>query len=135
MRWKKVILGLALSAAGLVGCKQNCFIMECDHPHYKDISTAMPRLECDPSMSVTPSIAAIPRPSRVDDPDRKLRFLTLQESFALALENGTTGLQSILNPGNANPLSVNFGRSGPVQGSDSIRVFSLDPAIVGAGME
>src|SRR5689334_59421 len=118
MRWKIVIAGLALSVAGVIGCKQNCFLMECDYPHYKDISTAMPRLECEPNISVTPTITAIPQPSRVDDPDRKLRFLTLQEAFALALENGTTGLQSILNPGQANPLAVGFNRQGPTSGSD-----------------
>jgi len=135
MRWKKVIAGLALSVAGVVGCKQTCFLEKCDYDHWTAISTAMPRLEYDPSLSVSPSIAAIPQPSRVNDPDRKLRFLTLQEAFALALENGTTGLQSILNPGQANPLSVGFNRQGPVAGTDAIRVLSLDPAIVGSGIE
>jgi outer membrane protein TolC len=134
MRWKKWVAGLALSA--MVGCKQTCFLQECDYQHYRDISAAMPRDPAsDPSMGVTPTLSAIPQPSRIDDPDRKLRFVTLQEAFAMALENGTTGITSIQNPGNATPLTVNFGRSGPVQGTDAIRVFSLDPAIVGAGIE
>jgi outer membrane protein TolC len=135
MRWKKWAAGLALSAAGLVGCKQTCFLNECDYPHYPELSKATAPLDGNPSLAVTPTVHAMPKPSTIADPDRKLRFLTLQEAFAQALENGSTGIENILNPGTSTPLSLNFGRSGPVQGTDAIRVFSLDPAIVGAGIE
>ena len=41
MRWKKVVAGLALSVAGVIGCKQTCYLQECDYEHYKTTLPAM----------------------------------------------------------------------------------------------
>jgi outer membrane protein TolC len=137
MRWKRAVAGLALTVAGIVGCKQTCFLTECDYNHYKDIVGEMPRLECDPGAAITPTRAAMPTPSTVDDPDRKLRFLTLHEAIALALENGTVGITGVFRENsfgqaNENPLSFT-GRT--VVGSDSIRALALDSAIIASDIE
>src|SRR2546427_12549063 len=98
MRWKNAVAGLALTVAGIVGCKQTCFLTECDYNHYKDnVLPTMPSLECDSSAAIRPTTSTMPTPSNVEDPDRKLRFLTLKEAFAMALENGTTGPQGLPN--------------------------------------
>src|SRR5437016_6300568 len=137
MRWKNAVAGLALTVAGIVGCKQTCFLTECDYNHYQDVVSEMPRLVCDPSASIAPTRVAMPAPSTVDDPDRKLRFLTLQEAIALALEHGTVGVTGVFRElsfgqGNENPLSFT-GRA--VVGSDSIRALALDPAILASDVE
>jgi outer membrane protein TolC len=133
MRWKQVIVGLALTVAGVTGCKQQCFLLECDYDHYKTLGIPS-HLETDTKASIIPATVATPAPATVLDPERKPRFLTLTEAIALALENGTTGAQSVVNPGFGNDNLVTFsGRF--VSGSDAIRVLSLDPAIVGADIE
>src|SRR5438552_716465 len=75
MRWKNAVAGLALTVAGIVGCKQTCFLTECDYDRYRQIVSEMPRLECDGAASITPATRAMPEPANVDNPDRKLRFL------------------------------------------------------------
>jgi outer membrane protein TolC len=133
MRWKNVVAGLALTIAGATGCQQQCFIHECDYNHYQDLAPML-ALETDPTKSMQPTIPLMPTPSTTDDPDRPLRFLTLAESIALALEQGTIGTQASTNPGFANDNLVAFtGRA--ATGFDSIRVLALDPAIVGADIE
>jgi outer membrane protein TolC len=132
MRWKHVMVGLALMVAGALGCKQQCFLQECDYEQYKKFG--LPKLECDPRVSVEPASPAIPTPMTVLDVDRPVRYLSLAEAVAMALENGTTGTQSVVNAGFSNDNLVTFqGRT--VAGSDSIRAFALDPAIVGADIE
>jgi outer membrane protein TolC len=132
MRWKQVVAGLALSTAVLAGCKQQCFLLEPDYNHYKELIPQ--NIEYDPSVSQTPVTASIPVPPVTSDPDRPPRFLTLREAIALALENGTVGGQSINNPGFANDNLIAFAQRA-VAGDDSIRVLSLDPAIVGTDIE
>jgi outer membrane protein TolC len=133
MRWKHAIAGLALALAGIVGCRQQCFLHECDADHYP-LLTGMPKLECDPSASIKPATLTMPKPTDVNDPDRPIRPLTLAEAIALALENGTTGSQAVANAGLANDNLLSFTGSSVV-GSDSIRVLSLDPSIVAANIE
>jgi outer membrane protein TolC len=137
MRWKNAVAGLALTVAGIVGCKQTCFLTECDYKHYNDVVNVMPRLQCDPEFSIAPATRAQPEPANVDNPDRKLHFLTLNEAFALALENGTVGLQNPTNPGFASDIlgNVNGVTILGFGGSDYIRAFALDPAITGANIE
>jgi len=121
-----------LTVAGAAGCKQQCFLLEPDYQAYQ--KTSLPKLDCDPELSVRPATAAIPTPSTVSNLDDLKRYLSLSEAIAMALENGTTGAQTVLNPGFANDNLVTFGGR-TVAGSDSIRAFALDPAIVGADIE
>jgi outer membrane protein TolC len=133
MRWKQIVVGLALTVAGVAGCKQQCFLLEADLAQYQKMGLPS-HLETDPKASVLPTRMAIPRPPTVNDPERKPRFLSLSEAIALALEHGTTGAQSVVNPGFANDNLISFSGQA-ISGDDAIRVLSLDPAIIGTDIE
>jgi outer membrane protein TolC len=70
----------------------------------------------------------------VDDTQRNPRYLSLREALAIALENGTTGIQNALVPGFAGDSLGGFLGRG-VQGPDGIRVLALDPAIIANDIE
>jgi outer membrane protein TolC len=147
MRWKVVLAGLALTFAAVVGCQQQCFITECDYEHYRQIG--MPTSLVCSAEEVSPEPAKCPAPVTIDDPQGTPYYLTLREAIALALEHGTVGNQnpqfSLLSAiggaqGVQNPALTYLdngvtlaGRA--VVGDDSIRAFSLDPAITGTGIE
>ena len=119
MRWKLVIAGLALMAATSTGCKQPCLAFEADLEHYKSMS--VPNLETDPNPAGAKVAGHLPSPSTVDDPDRKLRPLTLAECVSIALEQGNIGSQAVNSPGVVSDNLVQYqGRDGG--GSDTIRV-------------
>jgi outer membrane protein TolC len=122
MRWKHGVVVLALALVVVAGCKQQCFLNECDYWHYRDIGLT-PRLECDPQASLQPATVAAPTPSTVLDPDRKIRYLSLAEALALALEQGHVGDQDPLGTQLTSLINIGIPAS-----SDSIRVLSLDPA-------
>lgn len=134
MRWKHWVVGLGLTLAGLAGCKQQCFIHECDYDHYQYHLGLPPNLENNPSASVTPTTVAMPEPSTVRNPDRAPRHLTLSEAIAMALENGNIGSQTTTNPGLARDDLIGFTGRG-LAGSDSIRVLAMDPAVSAADIE
>src|SRR5262245_25880245 len=121
MRWIMGVGALALALAVTAGCKQQCFIHECDNNHYRDL---MPLdLECKP-VSIQPTqVAAGPPPATVLDPDRAPRYISLAECIAIALERGNVG------EGNPNSLQSVQGIQNPGSGSDNIRVIALNPAI------
>ena len=74
-----------------------------------------------------------PLPSSVKNVPQRLRYLSLAEAIALALENGHIGQASARNPGNIiDDLSV---FSGEVGSTDSVRVLALQPAIAGASID
>jgi outer membrane protein TolC len=147
MRWKVVVAGLALSFAAVVGCKQYCFMPECDYEHYRQIGLPS-SLECS-AEPISPEPAICKAPSTILDPAREPYYLTLREAIALALEHGTVGNQNL----QFTPLAAVGGAQGvqnpaltyldnevtlagrAVVGDDSIRAFALDPAITGAGIE
>ena len=82
-----------------------------------------------------------------EDLDRKSRYITLSECIALALEQGCVGVQSINSIFNAANISGNsFAISSVVNdlvtftgngatGSDAVRVFAMQPAIVQTDIE
>lgn len=84
---------------------------------------AVPRIE-----------AGTPLPATVNALDKKTRYLSLAEAFALALERGHTGFQSINAPGFANEDLVTFNGAG-LSGADSVRVLALEPALTGADVD
>ena len=136
MRWNKVVVGLALSCAAALGCKQQCFLSECDYNHYR-LAGGIPlpaHLEDKPGAGLEPITQLVGNPKTVLDSDREIRWLTIREALAVALEQGNIGSQSPNFPGVGNDNLVTFqGRF--VSGSDSIRVLALDPAIVGADIQ
>src|SRR5262249_5466599 len=92
MRWKPVAVGLALIVAGVIGCKQQCFLTECDYEHYRHLGLT-PQLEKDPMVTIQPATSTVPAPATVLDPERKPRYLSLAEAIAMALEQGRVGDQ------------------------------------------
>jgi outer membrane protein TolC len=133
MRWKHLVVGLALSVSGVVGCGKEIFIHESDYNHYQTLGLP-PKLDTDPGATVTPATLVMAEPSNVHNPERPLRYLSLAEAVSLALENGTTGLQTAQNPGFYNDNLISFQLTS-INGDDSIRVLALDPAIVGPNIE
>lgn len=123
MRWKHVGVGLALILAGALGCKQQCFLTECDYEHYCNIGLTK-RLECDPTVSIQPATLTVPTPATVLDPERKPRYLSLAEAIALALEQGRVGDQDPTGITLTSLINIGIPAS-----SDTIRVLALDPAI------
>ncbi|HKB35871.1 MAG TPA: TolC family protein [Gemmataceae bacterium] len=138
MRWTTILSTLALLMATATGCKQQCFLKECDEKHYRD-NLAGRFLEFDPEASQKPASVVhnfSGSPPTVLDPDRPKRYLSLAEAISIALEQGTRG-QGI-GTGVADDTLVRFqgfgGPGGPLF-SDSIRVLALNPAISALGID
>jgi outer membrane protein TolC len=123
MRWKHAVVGLALTVAVAAGCKQQCFLTECDYEHYRQIGLTK-RVECDPKAAIEPATAMPLPPSTVLDPDRKIRYLSLAEAIAIALEQGRVGDQDPLETTLTSLINIGIPAS-----SDTVRVLALDPAI------
>src|SRR5262245_32270074 len=144
MRGKAMVCGLLLSLAVIGGCKQQCFLKECDYDHYRELTAQNLDCACPPGNLLPPEAGNVPPPPTVLDPNRPIRYLSLSEALAVALEQGNVGgpleLASFnfqgglaLSAGNIDiPLVLN-GRT--VGSSDAIRVFALDPAITHTEIE
>jgi outer membrane protein TolC len=131
MRWKTVLVGMGLLAALAVGCKQQCFLMECDYHHYQDL--ALPNLDTNPSASIVPPTTNLGAPPTVLNPDREPRHLTLAEALAMGLEAGTVGSPAL--NGTTNTSLNSFSGRQVFAPEPNIRAVALDPAIVGADIE
>ncbi|GIW80597.1 MAG: hypothetical protein KatS3mg105_2404 [Gemmatales bacterium] len=133
---RRIILALCMSLLAAVvfsGCKQQCFMTECDYNYYMDRGIA--QLENDPTISIVPATSDSPAPATVLNPEREIRYLTLREAIATALENGSPGTTFLPDPlGNYNDSLIGASR-GTINNEDSIRAFSYDPAILGAEIE
>jgi outer membrane protein TolC len=142
-RWKLALLGFGLTVVGLAGCKQQLFDRERDRDYSRIQALkygAPANLDTSVATTIQPgnwNSGALPQ--TVSDPNRQIRYLTLQEAISIALEQGTTGFLSIAaNPsggggqgtGNEN---VQSGQQGTF--SDSMRVLAIDPAAAGANIE
>jgi outer membrane protein TolC len=138
MRWITVVAGLALGLALTAGCKQQCFMTECDYNHYvKDLG--MPdRLECDPTAPPPGLVTQVNEPPTVLHPEAKIRYISLAEAISISLEQGTVnGYQgpSVLGRvPSLNDAPGAFSGQGFI-GSDPIRALALDPAVLGANIE
>lgn len=132
MRLKSLLVGLALSVTSLFGCQPNCIL-----PHQVDLTDPSGRLLPSDSVGELDNLAtraAAPPPMTVDETDRESRFMSLREAIAIALENGTIGVQSPTTPGLANDSLGGFAGT-TIQSSDAIRVLAIDPAIVTNNIE
>ncbi len=130
----------------LAGCSNTCFVRECDYEEFHRRLNIPAELETHPENVIAQVDASGPEPTTVLDPERPPRFITLQEAIAIALEQGTIGSTNtraaltavtggVNSPvGVSNDDLVGFTGNGVV-GSDSIRVLSLNPALVAAGIQ
>ncbi len=128
-----MLVGLVLGFALVAGCKQPCYVTECDLDHYRQIGLSQ-QLECLPADNIAAEADHIPAPTTVLDPDRQPRFVTLQECIATSLERGTVGSASALFPGIASDQLVSFAGTA-ASGDDSIRALALDPAVIETNIE
>jgi outer membrane protein TolC len=148
MRWKRGVIGLAVVLAAISGCKQQCFLFECDADHYFHDVGLPERVVCDPSSYTQPVTVTTPPPSTVNDAERPPRYLSLAEAVAIALEQGklsaiTGGAFLPTSPFPSagafqDPLAptgfIQFGGN-PAGESNSIRVLRMEPAKVGTDIE
>ncbi len=126
---------MALLAAGLAGCRQQCFMSPEDYNGMMgNPGLIPPNLSSDSHLAITPTPGTTPKPMDVTDMNGEVRYLTLSESIAMSLEAGNIGSQSPLFPGIVNDGLVAFGGTA-VAGSDAVRALALDPAIVGSNIE
>jgi outer membrane protein TolC len=134
-----MVLGLLLFFVGAVGCKQQCFLTECDYDHYRNLYPES--LDCSAGACVQPENVNMAAPATVLSPDRPIRYMSLAEAISIALEQGHLGSQGLqlaaATGGVANiiidlPLTA---AGGAVRGGDSIRIFALDPAIAQTDIE
>jgi outer membrane protein TolC len=133
MSWKNWLIGLALAVPGISGCRQQSFLTEPDYHDFRALAHVV-ALESDPDFLMTPLPGTTPPPTTVDDTQRAVRYLSLREAIAIALENGTIGIQNPALPGTAiDNLGGFVART--VQSADSIRVLAIDPAILANDIE
>jgi outer membrane protein TolC len=131
MRVRSFCAGLAL-LLGVIGCSQQCYVTKEDLDHTR--ASLLPNLEKVPDLSCKPMVEMEGPPMTLYNLDRPIRFISLNECIAIALEQGKVGQQSPTLPGTSLDSLVSFTGRG-VAGSDAIRVLALDPASVGAGIE
>lgn len=132
MRWRKWCKGVALLLAVTGGCQRRCFVTE--EQFNATTTTIASHLEHKIDAACHPVTDPCGPPPTLHDLDRKIRFLSLAEAVATALEQGTVGQPSLLFPGTALDNLVQFTGFG-TSGSDAIRVFAIDPAVRAAGIE
>src|SRR4051794_7290816 len=122
MRCKLPLVALTLFLLALSGgCKQRCFLTEADYGH--TTTTLLDGIQLDPKLPYQPLMPQIVTPPTLNNLDRKVRFLSLAEAVAIALEQGTVGQPSLLFPGTAQDNLVQFTGRG-VTSSDAIRVLA-----------
>jgi len=131
MRWMTVT-GLALAFAIMAGCKQPCYLTQDDCEHYHALGLP-PNLEKGAAAAVLPTGADGPSPATVTHPERTVRYLSLAEAIALALEQGTVG-SPLLN-GTTSDSLLSFQGRGVVSPENPIRVLALERAVAGTDIE
>src|SRR5262245_61536173 len=129
MRCKAVVMGLTLAVAAVaVGCNQHVFMTEADYTSYRRLGLATP-LDTSPESRLQHVAGAGTTPATVLTPDRPIKYLSLCEAIALAMEQGNIGNTSLLfNPGFNIDNLISFSGAG-VFGDDNVRALALDPAI------
>lgn len=137
--------GLACVLALVGGCKERVFMTECDLNHYRDL---MPKhLENNPTATNSPTIDPVNNPPTINTPERDIRYISLAECIAIALEQGNIGANQFspaIGPNGTSPAGITAdsplgfqpgSSTNPFTATDQIRVLSLVPAAVGATIE
>lgn len=133
MGWKSLFGGLTLLLTLLVGCKGRVFLTEDQLNVYK--GPVPSNLQENPNIGATPTISPTNAPPTLYNLDRKIRYLSLAEAVAIALEQGTVGQPSLLFPGVGLDNLISAPQGSPPSGDDNIRVLSLDPATTAANID
>jgi outer membrane protein TolC len=132
--WKVTLGVLALSLTALAGCSQPCCLR--DYEALEKRAGVPTDLATNPDVPMQHTMPDIGRPSDIDFPERAPVYLTLHEAIAMALENGSTGTQSVRGLGTIDDdLITSRSIGGNFAFGDSIRVLALDPAITFTNIE
>lgn len=144
LRWKAWVVAL-FASVGLAGCTKPLYMTP--ETHHLANSIELPRnIETDPSQLQPPPHVERKKPATINDSERKIRFMSLQEAISIGLENGNrgsgaassvlSGLGSAQSRGGVvfNDELVSFTGRG-IAGDDAIRAFALNPASVSADIE
>ncbi len=132
MRWTVLPLLAVLALAIVVGCTHQC--VQTEWGTEPVVSVNLPDdLECKPGATIAPSDTTAPAPATVLQPERPIRYITLAEALALALEHGTPG-SPLLN-GTTNDTLLAFQGRTVNAGEVPVRVLSLEPAAVASDIE
>jgi outer membrane protein TolC len=124
---------LALLLAAMAGCKQRIFMTEEQAEQYNGLIPS--NLQTNTNVGCEPTIPPVGPPETLFNLEKfQIKYLSLAEAVATALEQGTVGQPSLLFPGVGLDNEVIFAGRG-VSGSDAIRVLAMDPATVGANLE
>jgi outer membrane protein TolC len=136
MRWKAATWLAALGMVAFCGCAQY-FIREIDYKEFHERNHLPHDLETNPTVEQVNIPGESPTPSNVNFPDLPPRYISLNEAIATALQQGYIGSQSVRFPGVSDDLVQFAGPTGGLGtvGSDSIRVLSLNPALLGSNID
>src|SRR5919201_2919025 len=135
MRWKSWYGALPLLLAMFAftgGCKQRCFVTE---PELNQVQTSVfnfPELEKKFDLSCEPTVGITTAPPTLYDLNRKVRFISLAESVAIALQQGRIGSTFAGQNPYTDVAGAFAGRAFTSGGEDNVRVLALDPALVGS---
>lgn len=130
-----LLLGAVLSIVSLAGCQQHRFMLESDYKHYQGQALGCPSPVPDCKGDVNLDFQRIEKLRDVMSPEAPKREISLAECFALALENGRTGANFDRQLGQRFTLIGSQRLTSPGNLTDSIRVFSYDPAIQAMDIE
>ncbi len=134
MRRGLILFSMICLGAGAGGCFQAPRLPEVDGLAADAQAIVPPRAELHANHLPPPPPSFAPEPVTVLNPERTPYYLSLAEAMALALENGTIGLQTVRAPGLAEEdLNALIGLNS--LGADSIRVLSYQPARAGTAVE
>jgi len=140
-RWRSRFVGGAVLLAGTNGCKQQVFLEPADWQ--ASLRPGIPAtLETSPHDPILPgSGVAGARPSTVRDFARQQRPISLKECFAVAVEQGNVGGQAGSGQDNffggiqGSNSGQNVVGNGILFGTDSIKAFLYDPAVLATDVE
>jgi outer membrane protein TolC len=137
MRWNALAFLLAITFLTATGCAQRCWLNKEEYEEFHRHNGLPLHLESDPTLAykTTENYGDLETPAIVTDPDRRRRYISLAECIAIALERGSTGIQSVRQFGFINEDLLSSPNGFPFVQSDSIRVLSLSPAITGTAIE
>jgi outer membrane protein TolC len=133
MRWiTLLVVGLGAALAVAAGCTHPVYLTESDLSHYREMGLPAD-LPCSPEASVVPSSAPMSPPATTEAPERPVRYMSLAEALAIALERGTIGGPGL--DGTTSDLLLSYGGGVVVSPENKIRVLALDPAIIGTNID
>ncbi len=140
-RWRSRFVGGAVLLAGTNGCKQQVFLEPADWQ--ASLRPGIPAtLETSPHDPILPGSGQVgARPATVRDFARQQRPISLKECFAVAVEQGNagngvgTGQDNFFGGIQGSTSGQNVVGNGILFGTDSIKAFLYDPAVIAADVE